>query len=422
MDELPTIVVGGGLAGLTAAAAIAQSGRPVTVLEAAEHLGGRARSRRRDGFSLNLGPHALYRSGGGMAVLRGLGVHPRGRMPRIHRAGVLSGEQVCPALSHLRKAASDRALLLRTLAGLGDEAADELRGVTAAEWLDRTFADPTARALAASVLRTATYTGNHTLLDAGSAARQLRAAARGVLYLHDGWASMVDALAGVVRAAGGMIRTRAIVAAVEHDHAVRGVRLAEGTTLAARSVVVAVNEARRAAALLDGPGAAAIADAAAATVPIHMAHLDLALRPLPHARFPNVLGFDEPVYLTVQSDVARVAPPDGAVVHVGRYLAPGEEQGNHRESLEHVMDVAQPGWRDHVVDARYVPRSMVSGDHARPVTHGPADRPPVDAAGVDGLAIAGDWVGPRGTLADAAIISGQAAAWAVMANRVSVSA
>jgi predicted NAD/FAD-dependent oxidoreductase len=156
-------------------------------------------------------------------------------------------------------------------------------------------------------------------------------------------------------------------------------------------------------------------------VPIHMAHLDLALRPLPNPRFPNVLGLDEPVYLTVQSDVARVAPPDGAVVHVGRYLAPGEEQANHRESLERTLDVAQPGWRDHVVDARYVPRSMVSGDHARPVTRGSADRPPVDAAGVDGLAVAGDWVGPRGTLADAAIISGQAAAWAVMANRMSVS-
>ena len=120
MDELPTIVVGGGLAGLTAAAEIARSGRPFSLLEAAEQLGGRARSRRRDGFSLNLGPHALYRTGGGMAVLRRLGVHPRGRMPRVHRAGVLSGGQVRPAFGHLRTAASDRALLLRTLTGLSD--------------------------------------------------------------------------------------------------------------------------------------------------------------------------------------------------------------------------------------------------------------------------------------------------------------
>jgi predicted NAD/FAD-dependent oxidoreductase len=74
----------------------------------------------------------------------------------------------------------------------------------------------------------------------------------------------------------------------------------------------------------------------------------------------------------------------------------------------------QPGWQDHVVDARYVPRSMVCGDHARAATRGVLDRPGVTAAGVDGLAVAGDWVGPAGTLADAAILSGHAAASAIM--------
>jgi phytoene dehydrogenase-like protein len=421
MEATPTVVIGGGLAGLTAAATLARAGRPVTVLEAAEHLGGRARSRQRDGFSLNLGPHALYRAGGGMATLRSLGVRPRGRMPRIHKAGFLAGDQILPAWGHFLKDMGERSTVLRLLTGLGEEAAAELYGRSAAEWLDDAFDDPAARELAASVLRTATYTGDHRLLDAGAAARQLRAAARGVLYLHGGWSSMVDGLADAVRAAGGEIRTRAAVAAVEHDHAVRSVRLADDTTMAAEAAVVAVNDPRRATALLDGPGAAIVADAAETTVPIRMAHLDVALRPLPEPRFPNVLGLDESVYLTVQSDVARVAPPGGAVIHVGRYLSPGEEDGDHRAGLEHTLDVAQPGWRYHVVDARYVPRSMVSGAHARPATRGPVDRPPVDVAGVDGLALAGDWIGPAGTLADAAIISGQAAAWALMAHRVSVS-
>jgi phytoene dehydrogenase-like protein len=420
MEDVPVIVIGGGLAGLTAAATLARAGRPVTLLEAAEHLGGRARSRRRDGYTLNLGPHALYRSGGGLAALRQLGVRPRGRLPRLHRAGVLAGHRVRPALGYVRKQTGDRAALLRTLSGLGEEAADELGGTSAAEWLTQTIEDPHARALAASVLRTATYTCDHSMLDAGAAAHQLRAAAHGVLYLHEGWASLVGALTDVVRTAGGVIRTRAAVAAVEHDHAVRSVRLTDGTSLAADGAVVAVNDPHRAASLLDGPGAEAIAGAVAATVPVHMAHLDLALRPLPAARYPNVFGLDEPVYLTVQSDVARVAPAGGAVIHIGRYLAPGDERGDHRASLEQALDVAQPGWRDHVVDARYVPRSMVSGDHARPATRGCADRPPVGAAGVVGLALAGDWIGPAGTLADASIISGQAAAWALMAERAPV--
>jgi phytoene dehydrogenase-like protein len=420
MDDHRTFVIGGGLAGLTAAATLARAGRSVTVLEAAEHIGGRARTRKRDGFALNLGPHALYRAGGGAATLRRLGVRPHGRMPRIHRAGVLIGDQVRPAFGHLRTDTTQRSAVLRLLTGLGAEAAAELNGISAAAWLESMLDDPAARAMAASVLRTATYTGDHSLLDAGAAARQLRAAALGVLYLHDGWSSLVDGLAEVIRAAGGMIRTRAAVTAVEHDRTVRSVRLADGTTLGADAAVVAVNDPRRAAGLLDGPGALTVGDAAAPTVPVRVAHLDVALRPLPDRRYPNVLGLDDPVYLTVQSDVARVAPPGGAAIHVARYLSPGEEAGDHRASLEHTLDVAQPGWRDHVVDARYVPRSMVTGDHARPATRGPADRPPVGVAGVDGLALAGDWIGPTGTLADASIISGQAAAWALMAGRVPV--
>ena len=108
--------------------------------------------------------------------------------------------------------------------------------------------------------------------------------------------------------------------------------------------------------------------------------------------------------------MATVAPPGGAVLHIARYLRPSEEDGDHRASLEAVLDVAQPDWRDHVVDARYVPRSMVAGDHARRATHGTDGPAAVDVAGVDGLAVAGDWVGPDGMLADASILSGVAAA------------
>ena len=92
--KTPRSSIGGGLAGLTAAATIARTGRAVTVLEGGEHLGGRARTRRRDGFDLNLGPHALYRAGGGLAVLRRLGVEVRGRMPHLLKAGVYEGGAV----------------------------------------------------------------------------------------------------------------------------------------------------------------------------------------------------------------------------------------------------------------------------------------------------------------------------------------
>ena len=184
--------------------------------------------------------------------------------------------------------------------------------------------------------------------------------------------------------------------------------------MSATAVVVAVSNPARVVQLLDGPAATTVADATAETVPLRMAHLDVALDTLPVAGPPNVFGLDEPVYLTVPSDVANVAPPGGAVVHVGRYLRPGEEHGDWRGSLEHVLDVTQPGWRDHVVDVRYVPHSLVAADHARVATGGTRDRPTIDVAAVPGLMVAGDWVGPHGMLADAAIVSGAAAATALL--------
>jgi hypothetical protein len=55
-------IVGGGLAGLSAAITCAEGGAKVRLLEAHDALGGRARSN--DGpFKANLGPHALYQDG-----------------------------------------------------------------------------------------------------------------------------------------------------------------------------------------------------------------------------------------------------------------------------------------------------------------------------------------------------------------------
>src|SRR5689334_21385267 len=69
------VVIGGGIAGLTAAALLGKSGRSVTLIEQAEHFGGRARTQTTpEGFHFNIGPHALYRTGHAMRVLRELGI------------------------------------------------------------------------------------------------------------------------------------------------------------------------------------------------------------------------------------------------------------------------------------------------------------------------------------------------------------
>ncbi len=55
-------IVGGGLAGLTAAIACAEGGGRVRLLEASEELGGRGRSKSGP-YKANLGPHVIYKDG-----------------------------------------------------------------------------------------------------------------------------------------------------------------------------------------------------------------------------------------------------------------------------------------------------------------------------------------------------------------------
>src|SRR6185503_1550355 len=73
-QDMTVAIVGGGIAGLTAAALLARQGQSVSVFEQAGRLGWRAETQTTAGFHFNLGPHALYRGGWAARVLKELGI------------------------------------------------------------------------------------------------------------------------------------------------------------------------------------------------------------------------------------------------------------------------------------------------------------------------------------------------------------
>ena len=87
------IIVGGGLAGLSAAVFLARAGRTVTIFERRRYLGGRAVTHLRHGYRFNLGPHAFYRNGHGWNVLRELGIPVRGGIPKPRGIAMLGNER-----------------------------------------------------------------------------------------------------------------------------------------------------------------------------------------------------------------------------------------------------------------------------------------------------------------------------------------
>jgi len=157
------------------------------------------------------------------------------------------------------------------------------------------------------------------------------------------------------------------------------------------------------------PEVEALAELAARTVPVKVATLDVALARLPRPRTTFGLGTDRPTYVSVHSAVARLAPEGGAVVHAMLYEPSGDARADERE-LEGALEQVQPGWREHVLERRFLPAIVAANDVVDAARGGLAGRPDVAVAGVEGVFVAGDWVGSEGMLLDAGLASAKRAA------------
>ena len=406
----PVIVVGGGLCGLAAATLVARSGTPVTLIERRTEPGGRAATQHVDGYDLTEGAHALYLGGPGIGVLRALGVDPPGGVPDAAGGKVLLGGELRPSpFGTLAMARSpllglrERVAAGRLLTSLRRVRPEDAAGVSAEDWIAAQPGGPNVRALLRSLVRLGTYTDALDAISGDVAALQMRLTLReDVRYVDGGWGAIAAGLREAAQRAGVDVRCGTTVERVGEGPVVA---LADGRELRAAAVVLA------------GLGPAAVERLTGRAVEgagpeLTAACLDVALTELPCPEHAWTLGLDEPFYVSAYSAFSRIAPPGGAVVHVVRHLAEGESAG--RDELEAALDRVQPGWRERLVHANFLPGMTVISAAATP-GRGLAGRPAPDALGLSGVVLAGDWVGPEGWLADAALASAATAADAVIA-------
>ncbi|MGO8870896.1 MAG: FAD-dependent oxidoreductase [Acidimicrobiales bacterium] len=397
--DADVIVVGAGLAGLAAAAAASREGARVVVLEA-HQSGGRARTTEREGFVLNLGPHALYRRGAGSAVLSSLGVTPEGAPPPLarYRAVVSGRRRILPASTGtlLRTGAVGpvgKVQLAKLLATMGRIDPTGHGREPLARWIASLRLRPDAEAVLRALVRLSTYSADTEELSADAAIAQLQIAARGVLYLHGGWSQLVDALSDSLE-----VRTGVPVVGIDRAGSGVEVRTAAGSLIAHRVVLAAGGPSAVRKLLPADPGWGELGP------PLTAACLDLGVRRVPTPGY--LLSFDEPLYVTVQSPPARQAPPGRAVVTAIRYGARAATED--RPELERLVAEAGVDTAD-IVTSRFLAHVQVTGAVPRASTGGLRGRPAVSDTGVPGAYLAGDWVGPVGLLADASLASGYAA-------------
>jgi phytoene dehydrogenase-like protein len=376
-------IVGGGLAGLTAAITCAEGGANVTLLEAHAALGGRARSS--DGpYKANFGPHALYKDGPFWRWMVERKVLPR--YAGLPLAGVRfrwQGEvRRTPPLG-----AIPSVLRLR-----GREAPVELDFRT---WAARHTDERTAAMLSAAA---GVFSFHHDPGELSAAfvwsrtVRTLLSPPPVARYPLGGWGAVVSSLEARARELGVKIETGRVV-----------------SELPARPVIVATEL---------GAARELLADDSLRWSGGCTLCIDLALR---HRRGdPFVVSdLDDAGWIErfTASDPS-LAPAGEELVQAHMPIRPGEDAERAAARLEQLLDGSLADWRQRetwrrrqVVDAR-------SGALDMPGTSW-RDRPAVDRGG--GVFLAGDMVAAPGLLAEvawaSAIEAGRLALAAVTARR-----
>ncbi len=417
------IIVGGGLAGLTAAVMLARANRRVTLLEKATQLGGRAMTNHEQGFAFNLGPHALYAEGAAARTFKELGIQYSAHRPQIGGYALVEGRrETFPsgALSLMTTGlftAAEKFEAGQWLAKLGKLDVSDLHDVTLHDWLESNFRHLRVRQLIQALARLTTYAGDAQRQSAAAAIAQMQLGiSSGVRYVDGGWQTLIDRLREVAIKAGVTIETgqRAQSVTVESGR-VSGVALADGVIRAAAAVIIAASPTE-VLALTESFAPAAWSQQLKELIPVKAACLDVALArlPQPDARFG--LSVDQPFYFSVHSATAQLAPTGGALIHVAKYLMTDEATSpkSLETELEQVLDLMQPGWRKVLVKRRFMPALTVN--HAL-VTAATMGRPEVSVPSVAGLFIAGDWVGAEGQLADVSVASAVSATQQVVLNQ-----
>jgi protoporphyrinogen oxidase len=417
-SHAPIVVIGGGIAGLTAAALLGRAGVPAVLLDKSSAPGGRAATRNRQGFLFNLGPHALYRTGALHQTLKRLSIEVRGRTPTANGGFAISEGRLHTLPVGLTSLLTTDLLrlggkfeLARLQSRLLRVDANAIQRQSLASWLDANVGDAGVRGVLEMLARVTTFTNDPEQQSAGAAIEQLQLSLRGsVLYLDGGWQTIVDGLRRTAVAGGVRIISGAHAVSLERPRAasVDAVCLADGTAMRAAGVIIAAGPAE--------------VDALAGTQlqrsvppPIKIATLDVALRSLPKPAARVAFGIDAPFYFSVHSVFAQLAPEGGALIHVSKYLRPGE-LADHRveRELETLMDMMQPGWRAVVESKQYLPALTVTHAEVTAAQGGVRGRPVAHVPTCSNVCIAGDWVGPRGQLSDAAAASAADAVASIM--------
>lgn len=361
-------IIGGGLAGLVAAIEAASTGVRVTLHEARDRCGGRARSTLPP-YVADMGPHALYPPGPLWTWLDEHRLLPTTVRPQRRGYRLIDGGRSAIVSKRYLKAFA------------------QLRGDAPIDLDFRTWAiektDAATAQAACSLLIAFTYDHDPGRLSASFALprfRRLVSPTLRVRYVVGGWQRLVTGLEARARSLGVELKTTSHIRILPEPP------------------VVVATDPRNAELLLDSNFMELETG--------RVALLDVAVKRL-RAATTVAFSLDAPCVAVRHSSVdPSLCPPGEDLLQVATAFPPHQSMEEAVARMQGSLDIAFKGWRDTLTWKRRYSFDMGAGAVDLPGRTW-RDRPRLEQR--KGVFIAGDWVAAPGILSETAFITGREA-------------
>lgn len=417
MNTFDVAIVGGGIAGLTSAVYLAQAGKSVLVLEKASQLGGRAQTISKNGALFNLGGHALYRGGAAERILNELEINVSGAVPNTNGYAIWNNElfELPGSLGAMVKTKlltwSNKTELVRVMLKLKTIDAATIPRMSFREWAEKEIKNPIVRNVFYALTRTSTYCIDYDQLLANAAIQQVQQGLKGVLYVNNGWQSIVESLRNKALTSGVTIYTNKKITSIDYGMK-HQLLCSDGDTLEVSNVILTTGPEQSMKLVKNSVGTLLETWNQQAS-PVYAACLDVALKKLPRSNHHFAIGIDQHILFSNHSRACSLSDDGKSVIQLIKYLGTKNEGSAdcHKKELESILDLMQPEWRKELVAQQFLPRMIVVQDMIS-IKDNPYFGPSIPE--IPGLYIAGDGAGHGEMLVDAAFASAKRAAKAII--------
>ncbi|MFD1422991.1 phytoene desaturase family protein [Laceyella tengchongensis] len=423
------IVVGGGLAGLSAAARLAHNGYDVTLLEKAPKLGGRAITIPLKGFNFNFGAHAIYARD--KSILRkfeheiGLNVDWKDFSPS--KAFYDMGSYTTPMPATLEGLYRTKVLdsqnklrfayeVFKTMSSInrGEE------GIPIGEYLQKET--PQVRDLLLTIASSNFFTNEPERIPSTlffDYYRRLFATQRAVSYIGGGWQAIVQAFADIIEKNGGRIITKEKVSRIDLDgKEITAIYGKEETVYTADHYLFCIPPKECSQLFAETPLQKYFEEYVRYS-PTSVVVYDVGLSERISSPFTYIYQKAQKVFITDISYYDMTCVPEGGqLMQAVAYLNEEEIAQNKADEkvaiIESIYDKHFPGWRDRLVAKRVSKKATVQEikciDDQRLM--------PVKFHSLANAYFAGDWCQGKGQLSELSFTSAYEATRRIMKHPV----